>query len=405
MSPTAPARPRLDPGWSADPVVGWLVGPGGREVDAKRLVAGLCERLVAAGMPLSRMSYGAPTLHPQISGYQLIWRRGAEAVAEVRYRHGVERSSDYRDSPVKGLYHGAAAVRRRLELPSPRLDFPILRDLADQGATDYVAMPLRFTSGRMGFISWVCDRPGGFGAGELAHLEALLPLISLRLELAASYRMSRSLMETYLGADAARRVLAGQVKRGRGKRIRAAILLSDLRGFTAMADRLPAAQVIVQLNGYFDILATQVHKHAGEVLKFIGDGMLAVFNVDGSSRGTACCQAAHAAIGALKAMAARNRRRRLPMQAGIALHLGDVVYGNIGAANRLDFTVIGAAVNEAARIEGLCRSLDKPILASASFAESCNCLPLLSLGRQSLRGIRQPQEVFTLPLEPPVVGS
>jgi len=328
-----------------------------------------------------------------------------EHIVRLLRRHGVERSSDFRNSPVKVLGQGAASVRRRLDLPSSRLDFPILRDLADQGATDYVAMALRFTSGRMGFVSWVCDRPGGFSGEELALLDGLVPFISLRLELESSYRMSQSLMETYLGADAARRVLAGQVKRGRGQRIRAAILLSDLRGFTAMADQLPAAQVIAQLNDFFDILTSQVHKHAGEVLKFIGDGMLAVFNVDGSSRGTACCQAAHAAIGALKTMAARNRRRRLPLQAGIALHLGDVVYGNIGAVSRLDFTVIGAAVNEAARIEGLCRSLDKPILASASFAESCTCVPLVSLGRQSLRGIRQPQEVFTLPLEPPVVGA
>ena len=386
----------LGPGSAAHPIAAWLAAHGGTRADPGTLLAGLCEKLVAAGVPLIRVSTGVPTLHPQVVGRQFIWRRGQDGVPATPYGHGVERSSDYLASPIKVLHQGAGTLRRRLEGPAPRLDFPILKELADEGATDYVAMPLVFSSGRTGFISWVSDRPGGFGADALALLDGLLPLIALRLELEASHDMTQSLLETYLGGDAARRVLSGDVTRGRGTRTRAAILLSDLRDFTALSDRLPAERVIALLNDYFDIVTTQVERHHGQVLKFIGDGLLAVFDVDGSNRGTACCQAVHAAIGAVRALAAWNQGRDEPLALGIALHLDDVLYGNIGAAGRLDFTVIGKAVNEAARIERLCRSLDRQVLASASFARSCGCEPLVSLGRHRLRGVSKPQEVFAL---------
>jgi adenylate cyclase len=383
-------------GPAVHPIAAWLAAHGGLRADLGALLAGLCEKLVAAGMPLMRVSAGVPTLHPQVLGRQFIWRRGQDGVSATPYGHGVERSSDYLDSPIRVLHQGVGSLRRRLEGPAPQLDFPILKDLADEGATDYVAMPLGFSSGQTGFVSWVSDRPGGFGAQDLSLLDGLLPLIALRLELESTHDMTRGLLETYLGGDAARRVLSGDVTRGRGERIRAAILLSDLRGFTALSDRLPAERVIALLNDYFDIVTTQVEKHHGQVLKFTGDGLLAVFDVGGSNRGTACCQAVHAAIDAVRAMAASNRDREEPLALGIALHLDDVLYGNIGAVGRLDFTVIGRAVNEAARIEQLCRSLDRQVLASASFARSCGCEPLVSLGPHRLRGVGEPQEIFAL---------
>ncbi len=388
-----------EPDWTANPVASWLLEPGRAQTDPKALLSGLCDRLLAQGVPLARVSCGTTTLHPQVRGRQFVWRRGRGKVSEVRYAHGAEATSAYIDSPLKVLHQGAGAVRRRLDAARPNLDFPILRAMKEEGATDYVAMPLHFSSGRMGHVAWVTDKPGGFETAELSMLYGLLPLIALRVELEACYHNSRSLLETYLGRDAARRVLAGKTKRGEGRRIRAAILLADLRDFTAMSDRLPAEEVIALLDDYFDIMAKQVRRHRGEVLEIIGDGMLAVFDVDGSSRNTACCQAIHAALGAIRALEARNRRRSPALKVGIALHLGDVVYGNIGAADRLDFTVIGPAVNEAARIEGLCRTLDKPILASESFARTCTCEPLISLGRHPLRGVGEPQEIFALPPE------
>lgn len=388
-------RPSLDsPG---HPAVAWLVGQGGAPAQAATLLAGLCERLVAAGVPLMRVSAGVPTLHPQLSGRQFIWRRGEPQVTAIPYGRGVARSSDYLDSPVRALHRGSGPLRRRLEGAEQRLDFPLLEQLAEEGATDYLAMALRFGSGRGGYVSWVTDRPGGFDAEALALFEGLLPLLALRLELEANRDMTRGLLATYLGGDAARRVLSGEVERGRGERIRAAILLADLRGFTALSDRLPAEEVMVVLNEYFDIVTTQVERHHGQVLKFIGDGLLAVFDVEGTSRGTACCQAVHAAIDAVRAMAAWNRKRSAPLGLGIALHLDEVFYGNIGAAGRLDFTVVGKAVNEAARIEALCRTLDRQVLASASFARSCSCEPLVALGPHRLRGIRGSQDIFAVP--------
>jgi adenylate cyclase len=204
-----------------------------------------------------------------------------------------------------------------------------------------------------------------------------------------------ALLATYLGRDVARRVLSGETSRGQGRRVRAAIFFADLNGFTALTGRLPAEQVIAHLNDYFDIVATSVLKHNGEVLKFIGDGLLAAFNIDGKNPASACCQALHAGLDAIEGLTRANQRRELPLEAGVALHYGDVVYGNIGCEARLDFTVIGAAVNEATRIEALCQTLSRPLLISAEFAKVCTCHPLASLGHYRLRGVAHPQEIFT----------
>ncbi len=204
------------------------------------------------------------------------------------------------------------------------------------------------------------------------------------------------LLATYLGRDAARRVLSGETSRGQGRLVRAGIFYADLKGFTALTDRLPAERVIGHLNDYFDVVATSVLKHKGEVLKFIGDGVLAAFNIDGNSPASACCQALHAALAALDGLTTANEEREVPLEAGVALHYGDVVYGNIGSEARLDFTVIGAAVNEATRIEALCRTLGRPLLISADFAKVCTCHPLVSLGRHRLRGVAAAQEIFTV---------
>ncbi len=392
--PAAPAPPSAQ---TPDTIAAWLADHGGKRADPGVLVGGLCERLLAVGVALWRVSYGHPTQHPQLCGSQVVWRRDSADVLFQEYPRGHGGDCLYLDGPARLLQPGADRLRRGLDGPFPKIDFDLVRNLASEGATEYTAMALPFSSGRTGFVSWTSDRPGGFGANELALLDRLLPLIALRLELEASYNLSSNLMETYLGRDAAHRVLAGQIERGSGTRVRAAILLSELRGFTAMSERLPSEAVIAYLDSYFDAVGRQVARHGGEILEFIGDGVLAAFDIDDESHGAACCQALHAAIAVLHPMAALNRCAAEPLDVVVALHLGNVFYGNIGAADRLDFTVIGPTVNESSRIEGLCKALDRPLLTSASFAESCTCEPLVSLGHHALRGVPEPREIFTLP--------
>ncbi len=392
----AASPPPHHPSWSRSAIASWLVEHGGERVAPARLLGELCRRLVAEGVPLMRASCGLAALDPELMGRQLVWRRGDAAAAEVPWRHGRAGSAAYLAGPLRAIHGGASALRRRLDGAAAALDFPLLEELAREGASDYLALPLRLSSGATGYLSWAAERPGGFSSEELALLAELAPLFALRFEIEVGHQDSQALLETYLGATAARRVLAGELGRGHGQTIRAAILYADIRGFTAMAERLAAAEVIALLDDYFECLAGAVHRHGGEVLKFIGDALLAVFNVDGSNADSACCLAADAAEDALAAMAALNAGRATPLEFGLALHMGDVVYGNIGALGRLDFTVIGPAVNEATRLEALSRSLNEPVLISASFARSCRCRPLRSLGRHTLRGVPEPQEVFTL---------
>jgi len=289
----------------------------------------------------------------------------------------------------------------------------VLHDLKAIGATDYLALPMRFTQGpgmsadgsaNISFMSFATDRPGGFRPEELSYLMELMPLIALRLELEAGRRMTRDLLETYLGHGPAKRVLAGNFRRGQGYEVEAAIWLSDLRGFTAFSDRHTAQEVVATLDSYFDAMAAPIQAHAGEVLKFIGDGLLAIFRVEENrGRADACRRALQAAQDAFAGLHEINQGRAIggapPLKIGIGLHVGKVVFGNIGAKDRLDFTVIGRAVNEVARVETQTKVLNRPLLISPSFAAEVNDCPILSLGFHGLRGVQEPQELFTLPDE------
>lgn len=391
------------PGWCHNAIAAWLIDHRGRAMSLLELMSELCESLVAEGVPLLRVSASMPAMHPQAVVRGVFWIRGQGAGEQAR-EHGIFETSAYKDSPVALIHQGAGAIRRRLEQDTAVLDFPILRELKAQGATDYVVLPMRFTRGRPSFMSWTTDRPGGFTTAELTLLSDLMPLIALRFEIHAAYRMTSDLLTTYLGRGATERVLSGTVRRGQGTPIRAAIWYCDLRGFTAMADQMKTHDLITTLDDYFECMARPVQDHGGEVLKFVGDALLAIFRVDGEA--THAGQAAlDAAISAFEGLHLLNQGRALeggaPLRVGIALHLGEVIYGNIGASDRLDFTVIGPAVNEVVRIEASCAKLGHPLLASAAFAAECcgpGCLhAMVSVGRHVLRGVREPQELFALP--------
>ncbi|MDH3663102.1 MAG: adenylate/guanylate cyclase domain-containing protein, partial [Alphaproteobacteria bacterium] len=275
---------------------------------------------------------------------------------------------------------------------------PQFQELKTEGLTEYVALPLVFGDGAIHGTTWATDHPCGFGEDHLARIEDLLPVLGLLLEIHLKHHITVALLDTYVGQHAGEHILDGQITRGSGETINAAIWLCDLRGFTAMAERQPRDRVIQCLNDYFDRMAKPVKQHGGEILKFIGDAMLAVFPLDADR---ACERALAAAIEARSAMrdwnAARLERGDQALNFGIALHAGDVMYGNIGTIDRLDFTIIGPAVNMTSRMERLCRHLDLDLLMSDTFAQMCaSQASLRSLGKHHLEDIARPVEIFTV---------
>ena len=278
---------------------------------------------------------------------------------------------------------------------------PIVRELKARGATDYAGAALEFSDATRHFASWATDRPGGFTTGELDMLNALLPLLSVRLEVAHSRRITQQLLTTYLGNEATRRIMSGEFRRSLGEDISAVIFYCDLRGFTRMTDILTPGEIIAVLGEYFDAVAGAVSARGGDIIEMIGDGMIAIFRVtDSFNLERAAAEALEAAREAMAALLAVPSSR-LPqnienLRAGFALNVGQVTFGNIGSRDRLDFTVIGPAVNEASRIEPMTKVLGQPILMTDAFAKLSRDPAIRSLGFQVLRGVREPHEIFAL---------
>jgi adenylate cyclase len=377
----------------------WLLVEGPQIESGIELFDELCWRLVGDGVPLWRASFHTGTLHPQIRGVGSRWWRDRKVIEDYRILHGSEATDEYKLSPIRATVERGTPFRRRLDRPAP--EFPLLEKIRNAGGTDYFAMPLNRTYNRFPAVVWATDRPGGFSDADIAKLEDINPALAAIAETRAERRISTSLLDTYLGPHPARRILAGQVFRAQGERMRAVIMMTDMRGFTGLSDRLPGDAVIELLDDYFDAIVSPVEEKKGEVLKFIGDGVLAIFPAeDDEDFAPSSLRALDAATDGLDRLAAINAARREREQPefriGVGLHLGEVIYGNVGSADRLDFTVIGPAVNLASRIEGLTKRLLRPLLTSAAFAEICP-RPLVSLGFHSVRGLHQPEEIFGLP--------
>jgi adenylate cyclase len=371
--------------------IDWLID-GARDCRlAQDIMARLGERLLAAGLPLHRVALFVRTLHPDVMGRRFLWHPGGEVEITAPSYEFLETDS-FQNSPMVLLYATGEAIRRRIEDPACPRDFGILEELAAEGVTDYLVQPLEFSDRRRHAVSWTTRRPGGFADGDLAALEAVRRPLARLVEIYALRRTAATLLGTYVGRGTAERILAGRVRRGDIERIDAVLLLADLRGFTALSDTLPGDRVIELLNGWFDALVPAIENAGGEVLKFMGDGLLAIFPV-GAAPAAACRAALAAAAAAGRALAVRNAAEGTTLRHGMALHLGEVQYGNIGSSNRLDFTTIGPAVNLTARLGTLARDLGRDLVISAAFAAHCEAA-VRSLGRFELRGIREPQEVF-----------
>jgi adenylate cyclase len=385
---------------AASDVVRWMLKEGRHNTHMREFGDEMCRRIVAAGIPLWRGFCAVGTLHPQVAATAYVWRRDEIGARRETASHARVQTPELAQSPVREVRKTGRMLRRRLADPDCPQDYPVLPVLRQQGGTDYVAMPMLCSGGAINAITWVTDRAGGFTDREIEALSEVAEALAIIVELQSTRRVARSLLDTYVGHRAGERVLSGAITRGSGEAIRAVIWICDLRGFTRLTDSAPRHEVIALLNDYFEIVADAVTAEGGEVLKFIGDAMLVIFEISEDRAPAEVCRAAlKAARAAAAAMAARNIERvargEQQINFGLALHLGEVTYGNIGARDRLDFTVIGPAVNHAARLEKLASELGRNAVTSASFAAAAG-EPLTSLGLHQLRGVSQPQEVFTL---------
>ena len=382
---------------SDDEVLRWLTNDTRDERFIDNIFAELCIRLQRAGIPVKRASLHLLIYHPQWLGARIMWAEGMREAGLARFDYDVRERSEYIDSPAKEIHDGATEVRENLERdPSQGRKHAVFDEMRAKGLTDYVAWPLYHTLGKRHIVTFATDRPGGFDDAHIASLLKLLPILALVSEIRMKNRLARTLLETYVGSHAGELILAGATRRGSGTTVRAAIMICDLRDFTRISDNWPRDDVIGLLNDYFDAMSEPIARHGGEILKFIGDGLLAIFPLD---RPSACANLLHAVTEARQAMVALNQRNgetgRVPLNYGIGVHVGDVMYGNIGSRTRLDFTVIGPAVNMASRLETLTKQLGRKVLLSRAFADFVQSdFALEHVGEYPVRGFSDPIELF-----------
>jgi adenylate cyclase len=384
----------------------WISEAGLAGLSEAATLTGFCGRALAIGLPLARASVVIDTLHPVYEGRAFTWKREKKATQLNEYGRTNEALGLWEGSPFYRLeLTGESLLRRRLSAEN-EAEFSIFADLRAEGITDYLAITNRFAAeGIIGdmdcvYSSWATDAPQGFRDSDIDALSRLMPLFALTLKSASLTRIAGTLVETYLGRDAGRKVLGGRIVRGVADRIEAVLWFSDLRNYTRISDSADPEQIIPLLNEYAGAILSAIHGRDGDVLKLIGDGTLAIFTA--ADRASACHAALAAALEARHAVVAVNERRmaaNLPTtDMYLGLHLGEVFYGNIGSEERLDFTVVGPAVNEVSRIASMCRSLDQPVLTSSAFAAAIGEPKrlLVSVGRYALRGVGRPQDLFTL---------
>ena len=393
----------------------WAVRQGLLGTMAEELFAGFCRRVADAGVPLWRGFAAMRTLHPQWGGYGYSWQRDQDAIEPQQF--GRRDGPAWRQSPFAYLLRQARTstgapdpwlhLRRHLTGPDAQLDFPVLKELATEGGSDYFAEIVGFGAdedpsyGTGVAYSFATNRPSGFHDDDLTLLQATLPALSLAMMSFAGHTIASSLLAAYLGDDAGRRVHSGEIERGSAESLRAVLWYADVRGFTGIADVTAGGAVVELLNDVFETLTASLRRRGGQVLKFMGDGMLATFPLGEEGGQRICREALDAAAEAQRGLdrldAARVAAGKPVAEVDLALHIGEVLYGNVGAVDRLDFTVIGPAVNEVARIETLCEPLGRRILVSAELAAAVGDSHRLEpLGRHRLRGVSEPRAIYAL---------
>ena len=383
-----------------NPLTHWLLREAWLCTTAAELTEQVARRMVAIGVPLWRFNVNLWTLHPQIAGLRLNWTRDRDGVVESETPHGALRQPAYLNSPVRYVSEGLGGVRQRLDVDDPDFTFPIMKELRAAGGTDYVAMPLPFSDGRFQTMTLATDDPAGFTTAQLGQVFEAALALGRFYEVLTLRHNAMVLFDTYLGQRTGRQVLSGLTRRGDGETISAAILYCDLRDSTVLAASLSREDYLALLNDFFERAVEPVLAGGGEVLKFIGDAVLAIFPLTGADDEAAralACRAAHTAAQEIvgRIADAPTRAGALPVQCAVGLHFGEVMYGNVGAPNRLDFTVIGTAANVAARLSARCKVLDQSLLLSADIARYVSD-ELRSLGEQELANVPDALEVFVV---------
>lgn len=391
---TAPAADRLLP------IEKWLFREGRLVRRPDAFLEQLMNRVLEAGIPVWRTYIGLQLVHPQLQAMGFLWRRG-ERVETIARAFGVQFTPAYIGSPLQEVREGGTPVRYRLDGLTER-HHHVLHEVKDGGGTDYFSLPMRVRrDGPLPVVAFATDRREGFSDADIDDLTRLVDMMGAVTEMHIEESVAQTVAQTYLGRQVGDRILHGMIRRGDGEEIRAVLWFSDLRDFTGLNERLPPDQVLELLNNYFQLVGDALAKHGGEILKFIGDGVMAYFPAeDALFMPMVTAAALDAARQLIDDAEAANEARATggaePMKFGIGLHVGTVTFGNIGTEDRLDFTVIGSAVNRASRLEGLTKALGVRVCASAEFNADCP-RPMKSLGKHRLRGVREPVEIFTLP--------
>ena len=386
-------------GWSPAPIVEWLIDEGRYASGLGELAAGLGAKLAESGAPVARIRLASYTLHPMVSAWNGTWHI-RDGMTQGEIGQPVLTSPDFVGSPVQFVYETGQPYRRRLDGPLGPEDHSVLHSIKASGVTDYFVIKLPGRRKLTGYISYSTERPGGFEDGDIAKFETLHHFVAQVIEIVNRGRIARNLLDTYIGPRAGGRVLEGHIHRGDSEHIRAALWYSDLRGFTRLNEELTPEQTVTTLNTHFGVLGDAITARGGEVLQFIGDAVLAIFECEQNEPDTrrACAAAFDAARAALATTDERNQERREAMlpeiRFGIGLHVGDVTFGNVGSETRLGFNVVGPAVNLTARLESLSKQALVPLLVSSTFAAFVD-RPLWPVGTFELRGVRDMQEVFT----------
>lgn len=378
-------------------ILDWLMNETRNERFIDNILVEMCQRLRGEGVPVARSTLHFRTHHPQWLGARILWSTGMLEAKITTFDYGVETTPQFLNSPVNEIFSGASEVRQNLEtMHDGDGHHEFYDELQRDGLSEYIGWPMEHTLGKRHIVTFSCDRPGGFLPEHIEFLRDLMPALTLVTEIRLKNILARTLLQTYVGPHASEQILAGATTRGSGATVGAAIMICDLRDFTTISDHWPRDDVIDLLNGYFDAMSEPIEKHGGEILKFMGDGMLAIFPLTNPMACTNLLQAIREAEVAMERLNAHNHQLgREVLRYGVGVHVGDVMYGNIGSRKRLDFTVIGPAVNVASRLETLTKEIRRPVLMSRAFVEMAGCgAEMESLGSFPLRGLGEPVDVF-----------